>query len=642
MPDVGMLAPNAPDWTPPPQAAADVLSGTPGVMPTETTPPVTVTTGAPGDVNPVAMAQQMLQPDAAPAYQQPTMEPDHEAWWRRALDTVGTIMGGDQTIHITKDPQGNVSVTHDPSTTGEKWGRVAAAALSGAAKGLAAGQGPGGAAKAIAAGYQQGSQQTQQQLDAANTQAANMNQQMLAKANHALLDQRIMAAQFANKTAPITFSQQQSEFALNMATKLQDAGAKKIATVRNPKELADFGSTNPNAVAAHSGASDDVIVPIPQQDGSTDMWLIPANVAKQMNPNAHTQHVAVLDPDNPGKVLWQDHTEQGNTKSYGAQALADKALIDQNNKTIATAQERGTSAKEAETKANEATNKQPLVRAQTAAENANARLHGNQASLLEGGKNAATAGLTGDAYLQAAVDPSQWNQIRAAANGDVKMPTASRSPANQVFRNAVMNYDPTFTDARYETKQNFKTKGDATSILQLSTAMAHADRALTNSAKLGNSPSLLSGRNLSGTAAAYNTDANFFTGEAGKLAMGGIIGEKEAERIRNQISSPIQSTRDDALHEVLRLTSGKVGGLVQKYKTGAQQELPVQEFFDQPTQDLLTRYGIVKAPGGGGPSSVVTNPPPAQAFTPKTPPAGQQKPGYAYGVGPKGEGWYKQ
>jgi hypothetical protein len=76
----------------------------------------------------------------------------HQNWLSHILDTVGTILGGDKTIVATKHPDGSVSVEHNPSTTGEKWGRIAQAALGGAARGMAAGQGPGGAGKAFGAG----------------------------------------------------------------------------------------------------------------------------------------------------------------------------------------------------------------------------------------------------------------------------------------------------------------------------------------------------------------------------------------------------------------------------------------------------------------------------------------------------------
>ena len=54
----------------------------------------------------------------------------HEAWWRHALDKVGTILGGDTTIHVTKDKDGNVTMTHDPSTTGREVGKSSSQQLS--------------------------------------------------------------------------------------------------------------------------------------------------------------------------------------------------------------------------------------------------------------------------------------------------------------------------------------------------------------------------------------------------------------------------------------------------------------------------------------------------------------------------------
>ena len=40
----------------------------------------------------------------------------------------------------------------------------------------------------------------------------------------------------------------------------------------------------------------------------------------------------------------------------------------------------------------------------------------------------------------------------------------------------VFNYDPTYTDARYDTKMNFKTKGDAQNLQSLSTGLEHLER----------------------------------------------------------------------------------------------------------------------------------------------------------------------
>jgi hypothetical protein len=71
------------------------------------------------------------------------------------------------------------------------------------------------------------------------------------------------------------------------------------------------------------------------------------------------------------------------------------------------------------------------------------------------------------------------------------------------------------------------------------------------------------------------------------------------------------------LTELTTLLGGKVGGVFQKYKAGAGSDLPVEEFFDQPTQERLKRYGVIQAPpaadttappttnGGGAPAKAI-------------------------------------
>lgn len=207
----------------------------------------------PTQVATVPAPQPMLQPDAAPDYTQPTVTPDRESWWRRALDTVGSIMGGDQTIHITKTPDGTMTVTHDPSTTGEKWGRVAAAMLGGAAKGLAAGQGPGGAAKAAAAGAEFGQQLPQQALKQANEQAASMNAQQLAAANIALLHQKMVTQGLLSQQAGLTLAGQQADLFNKVADAVKDSpNATVLPTVDNMPDMAKLPLSYANALQAHT------------------------------------------------------------------------------------------------------------------------------------------------------------------------------------------------------------------------------------------------------------------------------------------------------------------------------------------------------------------------------------------------------
>ena len=118
----------------------------PGSSVNVSTPPPTdvQTVGTPG----TAMVQQPTQwtpPQPGQIDTTPSPQPDaeiaagavHQNWLSRILDTVGTILGGDKTIVATKHPDGTVSVEHNQSTTGEKWGRIAQAALGGAARGMA-------------------------------------------------------------------------------------------------------------------------------------------------------------------------------------------------------------------------------------------------------------------------------------------------------------------------------------------------------------------------------------------------------------------------------------------------------------------------------------------------------------------------
>jgi hypothetical protein len=520
----------------------------------------------------------------------------HQSWLAHVMDKVGSILGGDVTLRVKKDKDGNVTVEHDPSTSGEKWGRVAAAALGGAAHGIAVGQGPGGPARAAAAGIQTGLQQPQQRLDEANQEATVEQQRLQAHANLVLTQQHSVAQTFQNKMNNVAATQAQIDQANAEEERFKNApGAEEMGTFGSMADVAK----SPNVALIMQHHPGGTMRTVPTYDGDHNVTGVKAYVvdkgwADQRNEKPVTYLRAKASDTAGGAPTFETVTIPAGAHTNGE---IDTLLNAQNtanlktNADVAKAKETADKDKsEAELRAQQIqTGKATATKDYAEAAAATAR-----ANVMKGvtGGAPGAAGLKGEDYLKASgIDESAWNQIRSTANGDLKMPTASRSPQNQAFRSAVMNYDPTFTDARYDTKQNFKTKGDATSIVQLSTAMSHAERALLNSRRLGDSPSLAVGRNLSGPAADYNSDREFFTGEAGKLAMGGVIGEKEGERIRSQISSPIQSIRDSALHELLHLTGGKVGALFQKYKTGAGQELPVEQFFDQPTQQLLRRYG---------------------------------------------------
>lgn len=574
----------------------------------------TVNVNAP---DPTTVATDPGQPSTAmiagqpnPAYQDPeiAMASVHHNWLGKILDSVGTILGGDKTIVATKHPDGSISVEHNPSTSSEKWGRVAQAALGGAARGMAAGQGPGGAGKAFAAGAEAGLKQPQQALDAANSEAANMSQQQLRNAQNIALNQQIFKTSWDNSHLDADYLQKQSTEALAQAKAMEDIHAVPIATgIKNGAEVVQYGKTNPAAVGSHLGKDGSMLYNIPDGHGGVNVYQIPANIANRLTTEDDPWTATVLDPKDGTKTIDKPDVTLAGQETYGQRATRRMALIVSNSNSIKSAQAASSASvtaaaakTRADAAATEAGQKAPLIRAQTAEQENLASLHGAQKNLIQGGSAAAGgagAGLTGEAYLQAAVDPAMQNQVRATAKGDLKMPTASRSPANQAFRNAVMNYDNTYTDARYAGKQQFKTGTESTKLNQLSTGLEHLESAMSHA---DYNPLLP----YSDKATAYAEDIKHFTQESGKYIKSGALTQGEYDDLMTKANSNIPSVREAALKEKANLLGGKVRASFQQYRAATGQDLPVQEFFDPDTRARLTRYALTPAAAnteGGAP-----------------------------------------
>jgi hypothetical protein len=195
-------------------------------------------------------------------------------------------------------------------------------------------------------------------------------------------------------------------------------------------------------------------------------------------------------------------------------------------------------------------------------------------------------------------DASIENQAQQIASGDVKsLPQSRMNPRSAAIMKRVYEINPQYSDALYNTKQNFKTKGDAQTVVQLTTALDHLDSALANSSKVGFAPFL--GQNATEADSAYNQDIKLFTQEAGKLVANKAITQHEYEDLISGMKSRRQGIRDAALKETVKLMGGKVEGLLQKYKTGTGKDLDPKEYFDQTTQDRLAKYGIGGQGSGG-------------------------------------------
>src|SRR5947209_5670274 len=139
----------------------------------------------------------------------------HHSRLAGALNAVGDILGGNKTLRMVQNPDGSVDVKQVDSTSGEKWGRVAQAALSGAATGFAVGQGPGGAARAAAASLQQGMAAPQAQKDKTLAEAEkynNQNQQrQLFNANMAMMNQKLVKGAYDMQQAKVEAGEHEEE-----------------------------------------------------------------------------------------------------------------------------------------------------------------------------------------------------------------------------------------------------------------------------------------------------------------------------------------------------------------------------------------------------------------------------------------------
>ena len=574
---------SATEGMPDASSAATILAG---MNPPPTGPqPMEVTPSGPSQ-SAVAGVPQPPNPEVEREY--------HMGWLHSVLDKVGTALGGGETVHVTKDADGNVTMTRDPATTGEKWGRIAQAALSGAGAGFANSTGPNAPAAAAAAGIQAGAQQGQQERQQAQQEATAEQQLQLRNAQKALVQQQVAANAFKMHEQGIALTDAQSDRANQVqGWILSNPSNKKVGDFSSMQDVMDYENTHGGLIQGHTNGSFHTEV---MGDGKVRLFTVDQGWLDQKNDKDVT--VKRLEPGDTADAPMQlkDYTIPAGTMTNREIAQfqeAQTARISKYQLDISGQEEKATAAKEATAQRAEAARDRAMYQGtmtQIAQENAETRrLMANNA----GGAGAPGGALHGDAYL-ATIPENQRAQVKSIANGDAKMPSGARSGSVQALRNMVFNYDPTYSDARYDTKMNFKTKGDAQNLQSLSTGLEHLERATTNSTALGISPSELTGRNLSGTAAAYNDDIKLFSQEAGKLIKNGVLGEKEYNDLKSSFTSPIPSIRAASLKEMTNLLAGRVAAGFQKYKTGAKQDLPVNEFFDQPTQQRLQRYGMTQ------------------------------------------------
>jgi hypothetical protein len=297
---------DAPVTTPPPPTVAPDMGqgGVPNVGQSPT--PTVMPTGN------VPLSSMLLQASAV-----------HHGRLAQAMNAVGTLLGGDSSYHIVTNPDGSVDATPVPSTPGEKWGRVAKAALMGAAKGFEVGQGPGGAQRAAAAGVQTGMAMPQAQQDqtlALAQKANDQNQQrMMYNANIAYMNTRNLEASWALDNNKKLAAEHDEAGDLQFNALQKQLHMKDIGPAADIEQAATIYNGNPEVQQALVGKGGQLVIHHPAS-GPPHAYIIPEDKLSQLNENEQTGHTWSVDPDTL-KVVKSDSTVSANTET-GLQTAA--------------------------------------------------------------------------------------------------------------------------------------------------------------------------------------------------------------------------------------------------------------------------------------------------------------------------------
>jgi hypothetical protein len=492
----------------------------------------------------------------------------HHSRLSSILDSVGNLLGGSTTIHATKHPDGSVEITHDPSTNAEKWGRVASAALTGLAKGFTVSQGPGGAGRAAGAGFEAGAAMPQQRQQQAQQQVDEANTEMMNKANHALLDQKIVAGTWDAAHRGIEWNEKQANYAMDMRDRLDNSGAKLIAAdVRDPQTMASYGMANPDAMAAHVGSDGSVLQPIPNGQGGIDFYHIPPDVAKQRVTEDSPFVRTIVDPHDSTKTIDIPDVTPANTATHGDLALRDKGLIAANGAANQTAFENRMKQQKADQEAAEG----PVTLAQKRAETARAYAEAGKAKAeteaLGGGgdaikQNAAMMVEGLSAPSQMSKRAKEYNQLLPAAN------------AYSLAKYGVP-FDAEVSEGRYKARtavqKDFASGKEADQIQSFNTFLGHAENLSNSVNALRNTNSPL-----------INTQYNVLRNMTGDPAVKAILPQIEAVRkeYQNFLSNNL------ALHNA-DINEGSQ--MIDEKASPAQMQAAIKSF----THTALTRVGTL-------------------------------------------------
>jgi len=542
----------------------------------------------PVEMQPVQPSEPTSIPMAPSTDYSPGERQYHESWWKKVLDNVGTILGGDQTYKITKSPDGTMTASYEPSTTGEKWGRVAMAALGGAAQGAANSQGPGGLARGAAAGTQFGLKQPQQIRE-------DVDQQVLHRAQMVKLNQDNVINAWNYKNLPQKYADEQAERALKHAQTLDEMGATPIAmNVNDPKELAQRGIADPSKITAHMEGN---VFVEPNGKGGANFWQIPGTAGNQRTTSPTPWFSLSLDPDDKTKTVKTEHIAPAGEK-YSDYFKRTMGLQSENDRVTSEAFRN----EQAQKRANKPTNPTEASLAVTAssdpdpAKRAEAK---NALDLLNRKKTGAAgeagaAGQTGEnvanirnaggniAQALSAVPPSDQGIVKGIGEGR-SAPYSRGTKEGQRIMALVNSVYPDYDSSRFPAYQATRTKftsgAEGQGLAFIKTARNHLARMETNIPDNVSIPygigSMINWAKNSGNKStdprlkAFADDVEAVSSEVARAYKGGVIGVEDHKRMQELLSmSDSPAAIKGAIQEFRELLKGKLQSYREQWDSG--------------------------------------------------------------------------
>jgi hypothetical protein len=306
-------------------AASPTLAGNPDM------PPPMQPDDASTDPSQQPQAPQPTGPD-------PSQDPElqaaavHHVRIADALNKVADILGPRTAMRLVKNADGSVDATPMALSHGEKWGQIAAAALSGASKGFAVGQGPGGAQRAAAAGIASGMAMPQAQQDQTMATAAKYNDQnqkkMLANANLAYLNTRNLEASWALANNKEMLGEHEEDRDQQFDTYRQQHHLIDVGPAKDVEQASTIYNGNPAVQQAMVGKGG-VLMIHHSANQPPHAYIVPEDALTKQNPNEQQGFRYRVDPDTY-KVIKDPYTvaagEDGMTTALRLTAENNQAL----------------------------------------------------------------------------------------------------------------------------------------------------------------------------------------------------------------------------------------------------------------------------------------------------------------------------